>query len=111
MSDSAAPHPSTNSLSPPRRGVLAGYAVTVFLSSALLLVLEIVAGRLIAPYVGVSLYTWTSVIGVILAGLSLGNWIGGVWADRGGNGRSVGLVLAGAGVYCILSLGLVDALG
>ena len=97
--------------SAPRRRVLAGYAATVFVSSALLLVLEIVAGRLIAPYVGVSLYTWTSIIGVILAGLSLGNWIGGVWADRGGSGRSVGLVLTAGGIYCILSLTMLDALG
>ena len=57
-------------------------------------VLEIVAGRLIAPYVGVSLYTWTAVIGVILAGLSVGNWLGGVWADRGaGAGLRLGLVV------------------
>lgn len=69
------------------------YAFTIFLSSAFLLVLEMVAGRLIAPYVGVSLYTWTSIIGVILAGLSMGNWIGGVWADRGGDEREVGLTL------------------
>jgi len=94
-----------------RRLTLAGYAFTVFLSSALLLVLEILAGRLIAPYVGVSLYTWTSIIGVILAGLSLGNWLGGIWADRGGNGRSVGLVLWLGGVYCILSLPALDWLG
>jgi predicted membrane-bound spermidine synthase len=91
--------------------VLSGYALTVFVSSALLLVLEIAAGRLLAPYVGVSLYTWTSIIGVILAGLSLGNWLGGIWADRGGSGHSVGLVLAAGGIYCILSLGLIDVLG
>lgn len=36
---------------------IALYAVTVFVSSALLLMLEIVAARLIAPHVGVSLYT------------------------------------------------------
>ena len=48
------------------------YAVVVFLSSALLLVLEIVAARLIAPYVGVSLYTWSAVIGVVLAVLPAG---------------------------------------
>jgi MFS family permease len=95
----------------PHRLTLAGYAFTVFLSSALLLVLEIVAGRLIAPYVGVSLYTWTSIIGVILAGLSLGNWIGGVWADRGGDGRSAGLVLGLGGVSCILALPLLTWLG
>ncbi len=35
-----------------------------------------------APRVGVSLYTWTSAIGVILAGISLGNYIGGKLADR-----------------------------
>ena len=52
------------------------YGLTIFLSSAILLVIEITAGRLIAPYVGVSIYSWTSIIGVILAGLSLGNWLG-----------------------------------
>src|SRR5919204_3353672 len=54
-----------------------------FVGSGCLLVLEIVAGRIIAPNLGVSLYTWTSVIGVVLAGLSLGNWIGGGEAGWG----------------------------
>lgn len=76
---------------------LFGYGLTVALASGLLMILEIVAGRLIAPYVGVSLYTWTSVIGVILAGLSLGNWLGGVWADRGADDSAIGLTLAAAG--------------
>jgi MFS family permease len=53
-----------------------------FLANGCLLVLELVAGRILAPTVGVSLYTWTAVIGVVLAGLSLGNWVGGVVADR-----------------------------
>ena len=108
--------PSTllNPASPPdrhRRLLLTGYGATVFLSSALLLVLEIVAGRLAAPYVGVSLYTWTAIIGVILAGLSLGNWLGGVWADRGSGARSAGIVLAAAGLYCIIALLAIDPLG
>ncbi len=38
------------------------------------------AGRLIAPYVGMSLYTWTAIIAVVLAGLSAGHWIGGLLA-------------------------------
>jgi MFS family permease len=59
-----------------------------FLANGALLVLELVAGRVIAPTVGVSLYTWTAVIGVVLAGLSLGSWIGGEIADRR-PGRSV----------------------
>ena len=53
-----------------------------FLANGCLLVLELVAGRILAPTVGVSLYTWTAVIGVVLAGLSLGNWVGGIVADR-----------------------------
>jgi len=35
-----------------------------------------------APYVGVSLYTWTSIIGVVLAGISIGAYLGGMLADR-----------------------------
>lgn len=49
--------------------------------SAASLVVEIVAGRMLAPYVGMSLYTWTSVIAVVLAGFSLGHWLGGRLAE------------------------------
>jgi hypothetical protein len=38
-----------------------------FLANGCLLVLELVAGRLLAPRIGVSLYTWTAIIGVVLA--------------------------------------------
>ncbi len=86
------------------RGRVLWYGITVFLSSALLLVLEIVAARLIAPYVGVSLYTWTAIIGVILAGLSLGNWFGGVWADAGADEKAAGITLAVGGLSCLAIL-------
>jgi predicted membrane-bound spermidine synthase len=55
--------------------------VFAFLGNGALLVLELVAGRVLAPAVGVSLYTWTAVIGVVLAGISLGSWVGGKVAD------------------------------
>lgn len=74
------------------------YGLVVFVSSACLLVLEIVAGRLLAPYIGVSLYTWTSIIGVILAGLALGNWLGGKLADTCPANWVVGAVLAASGI-------------
>lgn len=80
---------------------LAGYGATVFAASGLLMVLEIVAARLLAPYVGVSLYTWTSIIGVILAGLSLGNWLGGIWADRGATALSAGFTLLAAALASV----------
>lgn len=46
------------------------------------LTVEIVAGRMLAPYVGMSVYTWTSVIAVVLAGFSAGHWLGGRIAEK-----------------------------
>jgi SAM-dependent methyltransferase len=54
----------------------------VFLTSGAVLVLEILAGRLLAPYVGVSIETFTGIIGVVLAGIAVGAWLGGGLADR-----------------------------
>jgi spermidine synthase len=78
----------------------------VFISSACIMVIELVASRLIAPRVGVSLYTWTSVIGVILAGISLGNYLGGRLADRFASTRLLGIIfgLASLGTLAILWL-------
>ena len=59
--------------------VLAFFQALVSASS---LVVEIVAGRMLAPYVGMSIYTWTSVIAVVLAGFSVGHWWGGRIAER-----------------------------
>lgn len=57
------------------------HPTAVFLVSANTLVLEIAAGRMLAPYVGMSLYTWTAIIATVLAGLSAGHWLGGRLAD------------------------------
>jgi spermidine synthase len=73
-------------------------------ASACTLVLEIAAGRLLAPHVGVSLYTWTSVIGVVLAGISLGNYLGGIVADRGASRRTLGRLLVGGGLATLAML-------
>jgi SAM-dependent methyltransferase len=54
----------------------------VFFTSGAVLVLEILAGRLLAPYVGVSIETFTGIIGVVLAGIAVGAWLGGGLADR-----------------------------
>ncbi len=55
---------------------------TVFASSFCVMVIELVAGRVIAGTLGSSLYTWTSVIGIVLTGLAIGNYAGGLLADR-----------------------------
>jgi len=52
------------------------------LVSANSMIVEIVAGRVLAPYVGMSLYTWTAIIAVVLAGFSAGHWVGGWVAHK-----------------------------
>jgi spermidine synthase len=79
----------------------------VFVSSFCTLVLELVAGRILAPYIGVSLYTWTSIIGVVLAGISLGNYVGGKVADRWASHRTLGAILLAGGLSSLLVLPLV----
>jgi spermidine synthase/MFS family permease len=76
----------------------------VFFSSACVMVLELVAGRLTARHLGSSLYTWTSIIGVVLAGISAGNYIGGKLADRWRPERMLGWLFFAASVACLGSL-------
>ncbi|MBC7236839.1 MAG: fused MFS/spermidine synthase, partial [Chloroflexi bacterium] len=80
--------------------------VIVFLSSGCVMVLELVASRLIAPRVGVSLHTWTSVIGVTLAGTSLGNYLGGRLADRHATLGLLGGLFAAGSLSCLAVLWL-----
>jgi spermidine synthase len=91
-------------ISAPTRDFLWRPALIVFISNACVMTIELVAGRLVAPYVGVSLYTWTSVIGVILAGMSIGNFIGGKLADRAASRRLLGgiFIVAGLGSFSVL---------
>lgn len=78
----------------------------VFASNACLMIVELVASRMIAPRIGVSLYTWTSVIGVMLGGVSLGNYLGGRLADRHASAHLLGTVFSAASLACLLTLWL-----
>jgi spermidine synthase len=75
-----------------------------FFGSACLLALELVAFRILAPVIGVSLYTWTSVIGVTLAGISLGNFIGGRLADARPGRRMLSYQYLAGAIACAIVL-------
>lgn len=56
--------------------------VTVFLSGAAVMVVEMTAVRLLQPFFGSTNYVWTNVIAVVLAALALGYWAGGRLAEK-----------------------------
>ena len=87
MSASPTITPTSDSSGPSSRSALFALILlngTVFVSSFCIMVIELTAGRIIARTLGASLYTWTSVIGVVLAGIAIGNYAGGLIADRRG---------------------------
>ena len=86
-------------------------AVLTFVAAASVLVLEIAAGRLLAPYVGVSLTTYTGIIGAILAGIALGAWLGGRAADAVGPLPLIGPAFVFGGLSAIASVPIVGAIG
>lgn len=86
-------------------------AVLVFATSAGVLVLEILAGRLLAPYVGVTLETFTGIIGTVLAGIALGSWWGGRLADRRDPRLLLGPTIAVGGLLALASLPIIRLLG
>lgn len=59
------------------------------------MVIELAGARLMAPTFGLSAVPWTAVIGVILAALAGGNWLGGRLADGSRVPLSAVLGLAG----------------
>ncbi|HKI19975.1 MAG TPA: fused MFS/spermidine synthase, partial [Isosphaeraceae bacterium] len=63
------------------RPSLSDLATLAFVASLVFMSLEMVAGRMVQRHLGSSIYGWTSVIGVLLAGLSFGNFLGGKVAD------------------------------
>jgi spermidine synthase len=74
----------------------------VFGSGAVLMALEIVGSRILAPYFGSSVYVWGSLISIFLAALSLGYYLGGVAADRWPRPGVLASTLGTAGVLILL---------
>ena len=56
--------------------------IVVFICGAVVMIYEIAGSRVLGPYLGTSIFIWTSLIGIILGSLSLGYWLGGRMADR-----------------------------
>ncbi len=76
--------------------------LVAFLSGAILMALELVGSRLLAPYFGGSIFVWGSLIGVFLAALSTGYYLGGRLVDRWPSPPLLAALLLAAGLYVLL---------
>jgi spermidine synthase len=83
------------------------FGAAAFMAGAVLLSVEIVASRVLAPFFGNSLFVWGALIGVVLTGLSIGYWAGGALADR----APTPLLMVGSmglGALSVLAIPLID---
>jgi hypothetical protein len=62
---------------------------------------EMVAGRILTPLFGSGIYTWATIISVVVAGLMCGYFVGGFFADRFPSFWLAGLIKLGAGLYLL----------
>lgn len=80
---------------------------TAFITGAVVMALEILGSRLLAPVFGNSLFVWGALIGVILGAMSSGYAFGGWLSDRrSGGGVLAGLLLfSGAWTFLLAGIG------
>lgn len=82
--------------------------IVVFICGAIVMIFELVGSRIIGPYVGTSLYAWTGLIGVVLASLSLGYYVGGKRSDASPQVEALATLLLKAAVAIALTFYLKD---
>lgn len=76
--------------------------VVVFLTGAIVMILELIGSRLLAPNLGTSTFVWASLIGVILGAMSAGYYYGGRVADNNPNWETLSRIIFISGVLVFL---------
>ena len=78
--------------------------VTAVLAGALVMAIQVLGARAVAPFFGVSLFVWTALIAVTLLALAAGYLIGGILADRKNGSPSLLYGLIGAAGVLVLMI-------
>ncbi len=73
-----------------------------FCCGTCVMVLEMAGSRVVAPYMGTSLVVWTSLIGIVMASLTLGYWLGGLVSDRSPRPKLLAQIIGGASLTTAL---------
>lgn len=76
--------------------------IVVFLTGAIVMILELIGSRILAPTLGTSTFVWASIIGVILGAMSLGYYYGGKVADRNPNWETFSSIIFYSGVFVFI---------
>lgn len=88
---------------PPAKGISTGLRrylfFTAMVTGAVVLVVEILGAKMLAPYLGTSHFVWTAQIGVTLLSLATGYWFGGWLVERSQNLKNLYACILGAAVY------------
>ena len=75
-----------------------------FMSGFSLMAFELIAARILAPSIGSSIYVWTSVIGIIIAAMSVGYWVGGKVSDLRHNFSDIAWLCLGTALTVLVCL-------
>ena len=76
--------------------------IIVFISGSVVMVLELIGSRIAAPYLGTSIFIWSSLIGIILGALSIGYLLGGRASAHNPRISFLSNVLLGGGLGILL---------
>ena len=78
------------------------FEIIIFIVNAIYMILELIASRILSPHFGNSNMVWTSVIGIILLSSSVGNYLGGIIADKKNSHTNVKIILGISGALIML---------
>ncbi len=76
---------------------------TIFISGAVVMILELTGSRILSPYLGASTFIWTSLIGIVLGSLSIGYYLGGKLADKNATPKTLSNILFLASITTLIT--------
>lgn len=81
--------------------------LTAMVNGAAIMIVEILGAKILAPYLGTSHFVWTAQIGVAMASLAVGYYVGGRWADSAsGLGRLYAAMLVASAYLAFVVFGV-----
>lgn len=84
--------------------------ISAFIGGSVIMTYEMVASRILAPFVGTSVLVWTSIIGIFLLSLSTGYYLGGKTSDKYSDKKTFSIIIILSGVLMAFSLLLSQSL-